>query len=176
MKNCFIIICLEVSKTTRDEYTRSAYSEMLARKNPAAYGDKMRASANIDDVVHVATDWARDGVLHHDRNDFADFARGKTLIMSGDRAYNAEVVVGIRANGEAVLYDVVDINPDSFEIKKAEPSTAVSTNELSNAIQEGSAGDKLAQNLGNVKYSLSDSEGKQLSPASHCHSQQISQL
>lgn len=66
---------------------------------------------------------------------------------------------GDGVNGEAVFYDVVDINPDSFEIKKAEPSTAVSTNELSNAIQEGFADDKVAQKDDAVKYPVPGTDG-----------------
>lgn len=150
------------NKKSRDEYIRSNYSEALARKNPEAYLDKMRAASVLDDVVRVATDWSNDGYLTHDRPDYVDFIRGKTLIMSGDHTYSAVVLAGIRENGQAVFHDVEDIYPDSFEIKESEPSTAVATNESPNAILESSDGGNVAQKGKNVKYSLSDSDGKQL--------------
>ena len=75
----------KVTKVSRDEYTRSNYTDMLYRKNPAAYADKMRAAANLDDVVVAATGWSKDGALKHPRNgNFIDFARGNTLIQSGE--------------------------------------------------------------------------------------------
>lgn len=117
------------NKKTRREYTKSNYSETLADKNPDAYQDKMRATDVIDDVIHVATDWTKDGKLKHKRSDFVDFIRGKTLFQSGENAYSATVIAGITKNGKAVFYDVVDITPDNFEIKKSgSPSTVLTKN------------------------------------------------
>lgn len=141
------------NKKSRDEYTRSNYSEALANKNPEAYLDKMRAASVLDDVVRVATDWANDGYLKHDRPDYVDFIRGKTLIKSGDRTYSAVVLAGIKENGQAVFHDVEDIYPDSFELKESELPTAVATNDSPNAILGSSDGVNVAQDGKNVKYS-----------------------
>lgn len=153
------------NKKSRDEYTRSDYSEALANNNPEAYLDKMRAASVIDDVVRVATDWANDGYLKYDNQDYVDFVRGKTLIRSGDKSYRAVVLAGIKENGKAVFHDVVDIYPDSFEIKESESYTAVATNKSPNAILKDSDGGIVAQNGVDVKskLSLSDSDGKKLS-------------
>ena len=150
------------NKDSRGEYTRSNYSEALARKNPTAYLDKMRATAVLNDVIQVATEWKNDNELKHDREDYVDFVRGKTLIMSGDRPYRAVVLAGITSDGRAIFHDVEDIYPDSFELKKSEPSTAVSANESPNAILEDSDAANVAQKRNNVKRSISDSTGKQL--------------
>ena len=148
------------NKDTRDEYTRSNYTDALARKNKTAFLDKMRASAVLDDVIQVATGWKNDNELKHDRDDYIDFVRGNTLILSGDRGYRAVVLAGITEDGRAVFHDVVDIYPDSFEIKKAESSTAVLANESPNAILEDSVAPNVAQDGAKVKqYSLSDGDG-----------------
>ena len=153
------------NKDTRDEYTRSDYTDALARKDHTAFLDKMRATAVLDDVIQVATDWKNDDGLKYDREDYVDFVRGKTLVMSGEKAYRAVVLAGITSEGKAIFHDVVDIYPDSFEIKKLESPTAVSANESPNAILGNSNAPKLAQKGSDVKgqFSLSDSYGKQLS-------------
>ena len=162
--NGFVINGIEYvgNKASRGEYTRSDYSEALARKNPTAYLDKMRAASVLDDVIRVATDWTNDGKLKYDRDDYVDFVRGKTLIMSGDRAYSAIVLAGITEDGKAVFHDVEDVYPDFFEIKKSESSTTVSASESPNSILEDSVAPNVTQDGENVKYSLSDSDGKQL--------------
>ena len=150
------------NKKSRGEYIRSNYSEALSKKNPEAYLDKMRAASVLDDVIRVAADWTNDGYLKHDRLDFVDFIRGKTLIKSGDRTYSAVVIAGVKDDGQALFYDVEDISPDSFEIKESEPSTAVATNKSPNAILESSDIDNVAQAENVVKHSLSDSDGNRL--------------
>ena len=133
------------NKATRDEYTRSDYTDTLARKDQTAFLDKMRASAVLDDVIKVATDWKNDNELKHERKDYVDFVRGKTLIMSGDRKYKAVVLAGITSDGKAIFHDVVDITPDSFEIKKEESPTAATTPGANSAIQGDSSGKTVAQ-------------------------------
>ena len=116
---------------------------------------------------HNASDWKNDGELTHDRDDYVDFVRGKTLIVSGDRKYRAIVLAGITGDGKTIFHDVEDVYPDSFEIKNTESPTTVSANELPNSILEDSVSPKVAQDLEKVKeqFSLSDSDGNQLSDA-----------
>ena len=143
------------NKDTRDEYTRSKYSEALAKHNPEAYLDKMRAASVVDDVIRVATDWTKDGELKYERKDFVDFVRGKTLIKSGDRTYKAVVLAGITKEGKTIFYDVEAVYPDSFEIKESESYTTIPTDELPNSILKDSDTETVAHNGKNVKYSLS---------------------
>ena len=153
-------ITRKVNKISRQEYTRSKYTEKLYKKSPDVFADKMRAADIADDIVVAATNWSRDGELKHPRDDnFVDFDRGTTLIMSGDTKYKAEVVVGITKNGEAVLYDVVDMEPTTFDIKETEASPTVTTQNAIDDTYEASAGDIVTENGKDVKtnFSLSKS-------------------
>jgi hypothetical protein len=144
-------ITRKVNRISRKEFTRSEYTNELFWWNSTAFLDKMRAANNLDDIVIAATDWARDGALKHPRTDnLVDFDHGTTLIASGDTKYEAEVVVGITDKGEAVFYDIVNMKPGNFSIKKEEPSTNVTTNESPDAVHEGSSGVTLAQQEQNV--------------------------
>ena len=150
-------ITRKVNRTSRREYTRSNYTESLYNKAPEVFADKMRAADIADDIVVAATDWSRDGGLKHPRtDDFVDFDHGNTLIVSGDAKYSAEVVVGITKNGEAVFYDVVDLKPAEFEVKKEEAPTTATTQNAIGDIQGTSFGENVTQENPNVKFSLSE--------------------
>ena len=111
----------------------------------------MRSASALDDIVPATTDWARDGKLVHPRVDnFVDFDHGNVLIETTGRQYNAEVVVGITDKGESVFYDVVDIEPVNFTLKKQEPSTNVTTNESPDAVHEGSLANSIRKSTRNV--------------------------
>ena len=156
-------ITRKVNRVSIREYTRSNYTESLYNQAPDVFADKMRAAEVADDIVVAATNWNRDGGLKHPRSDnFVDFDHGKTLILSGDAKYIAEVVVGITNAGEAVFYDVVDMQPAIFDIKKAESPTTATTQNAIGDIQGDSSRENIAQEGENVKYSLSDSDGKEL--------------
>ena len=162
-------ITKNVNRVSRNEYTGSKYSEKISKTMPQLYADKMRAANAIDDVVIAATDWARDGKLLHPRTDnFVDFDHGNVLIEVGRNQYVAEVVVGITNKGNAVFYDVVDIQPTQFTTIKEEPSPNVTTNKSPDIAYESSSVNTVPQQSaevkGNVRYSsrnARDSEGNQ---------------
>ena len=111
-------INVKVNRDSRREYARSNYSEALRKHDPNTYADKLRAASVADDIIIATTDWKRDGGLTKPRkDDFVDFDKGHTLIMSGTNQYTAEVIVGITSQGEFVFYDVEDMNPTQFDIK-----------------------------------------------------------
>lgn len=158
-------ITRKVNKKSWNEYTRSDYTEKLYNKAPDVFADKMRAAEVADDIVVVATDWSRDGYLKHPRDDnFVDFDHGKALIAAGNAKYTAEVVVGITDTGEAVFYDVVDMTPATFDIKKEESPTTATTQNAIGDIQGNSFDPNVAQNAPGVKqqFSLTDTNGRQL--------------
>ena len=149
-------ITRKVNRISRKEFIGSKYSEKIANTMPALFADKMRAAGAIDDVVIAATDWARDGKLVHPRTDnFVDFDHGKVLIEAGKNQYSAEVVVGITKTGDSVFYDVVDIQPAQFTIKKVEPSPNVTTNKSPDAAYESSTGGSITGQGENVKQKYS---------------------
>ncbi len=139
------------NKDTRDEYTRANYSEALAKKNPTAFRDKMRAANVLDEVVRVATNWKNDGQLTHPRTDYVDFVRGKALLMSGSRKYSVTVLAGVTGTGNVIFHDIVDVQPDSFTIKKSKIPTADTAKNSPHAILGISDGFSLSQPIANVK-------------------------
>ena len=156
-------ITRSVNRTSRKEYTGSKYSEKISKTMPQAYLDKMRAASVADDIVIASTDWARDGKLEHPRTDnFVDFDHGNVLIEVGKNQYSAEVVVGITSAGNAVFYDVVDIQPTQFTTIKEELSPNVTTNKSPDAAYESSSTDNVAQQgvdvKQNVRYSSRQSQ------------------
>ena len=152
-----------VNRTSRREYTRSNDTDRLYRKDKDAFADKMRMANNVDDVIIATTDWKQDGGLNYPREDnFVDFVKGDTLMMSGDAKYTAKVVVGIEDSGRKVFYDVEDISPTDFTIKETEPSSTATTNKSVGDILEGSVEKTLSQDGADVKqYSISDTSSKQ---------------
>ena len=156
-----------VNRVSRREFAASDYSEMLSKKAPQLFTDKMRTASAIDDVVIATTDWARDGKLKHPRTDnFVDFDHGRVLIKAGENHYSAEVVVGITYKGTAVFYDVVDIQPAHFQMQKEESPTDVTTNKSPDVIHGNSSEDTLPQHgtevKGNVRYSDRNSQSRQV--------------
>ena len=161
-------ITRKVNRRSRREYTRSDYTESLYNKTPDVFADKMRAADVADDIVVATTNWNRDGGLKHPRDDnFVDFDHGTTLIATKTAKYSAEVVVGITDNGEAVLYDVVDMKPTTFDIKKEESPTTATTQNAIGDIKGDSSTTILPQNSekssGKNDFPLSDSDGRELS-------------
>ena len=55
------------------------------------------------------------------------------------------LVVGITNTGEAVFYDVVDMNPTSFDLKKEESPTTATTQNAIGDIQGDSTTDNVSQ-------------------------------
>lgn len=156
-----------VNRVSRREFAASDYSEMLSKKAPQLFTDKMRTASAIDDVVIATTDWARDGKLKHPRTDnFVDFDHGRVLIKAGENQYSAEVVVGITDKGTAVFYDVVDIQPAHFQMQKEESPTDVTTNKSPDVIHGNSSENTLPQQgtevKGNVRYSDRNSQSRQV--------------
>ena len=116
---------IRVNQTTRREYTKSDYTQWLFNHSKGVFADKMRAAAKLDDVVLAATNWTKDGGLKHPRKDnFVDFGRGNVLMSIGGNKYSAEVILAYPQVGAPVLYDVVTLNPDSFDLINEKAASA----------------------------------------------------
>lgn len=148
-------ITRKVNKISVREFTRSKGTEALFKNRPDIFADKMRTSDILDDVIVASTDWSRDGGLKHPRADnFEDFDHGKILIQAGNNRYSAEVVVGITSNGDAVFYDVVNMVPVEFEVKRRNPPTATTQKAIGDML-EGSSEGRIAQETEEVKKKFS---------------------
>ena len=118
----------------------------------------MRAADIADDIVVASTNWSRDGKLNHKRKDnFVDFDHGNTLIAAGNAKYSAEVIIGITNAGNAVFYDVVNMSPASFEMKKEESPTIATAQNARDDIHGDSSDANIARENTSVKYSSSNS-------------------
>lgn len=116
---------IRVNQTTRREYTKSDYTQWLFNHSKGVFADKMRAAAKLDDVVLAATNWTKDGGLKHPRKDnFVDFGRGNVLMSIGGNKYSAEVILAYPQVGAPVLYDVVTLNHDSFDLINEKTASA----------------------------------------------------
>ena len=99
----------QVNKTTNDEFRRSESAVALMRSDPVAYNDKLKTVANADEIIRAAKNWIGEERNHNRKDDIVEFGRGNVMYRVGDNGYVADVLVGIRANGAAVLYDLVNI-------------------------------------------------------------------
>lgn len=108
---------IAVNRTSRLEYTGSKYSNKLKHQSKEVFVDKMRAAANLDDIVLASTDYINEELKHSRRDEFTQFAKGDVLLQINNNKYTANVVVGITDDSETVLYDVVNVQPTNFQLK-----------------------------------------------------------
>ena len=155
---------IQINQTTNREFRESRSARGVKKESLQKFNDKLRTIANADEILKVAKDWIGEEKQHIRKDDIVEFARGNVAYKIGDKGYEAEVVVGIRKNGNAVLYDLVNV----YEKKIVEKSVAKGNNKYSLRREDFSTDDNIAQNNNNVntknkKYSLSESNSNLLS-------------
>lgn len=116
---------ISIDKQSRREMTFSRYMQWLYHNDPQTRADKLRATDNADEILRAATGWVNEGLNHPRTDNIRDFARGNVLLRVGGNDYAAEVVVGTRVNGEMILYDVLNMQPASFEKREADAAKTV---------------------------------------------------
>ena len=57
----------------------------------------------------MANNWVGEELKHTRKDDIVEFARGNIRYRVGDNGYIADVIVGTRKSGSAVLYDIKNI-------------------------------------------------------------------
>ena len=105
---------IEISGKSRNELTRSRYTSVLAAEDPTVYGDKMRSTNNMDEILQTSDGYAEEPLKHGRRDDITSFERGNVRIRVGGRDYTAEVVIGKRKNGGSLLYDILNLQRTSI--------------------------------------------------------------
>ena len=108
---------IKVNAVTRNEFTWSKNTQYYRGRDEIIYQDKMKAGGHLDEIVLASTSYVNEGLKHARKDNFKEFARGDVYMKIGGNSYSAKVVVGFTGN-EMVLYDVVDIQPAQFDIKK----------------------------------------------------------
>lgn len=152
---------IQINKTTNDEFRRSNSANGVLAGSEQAYKDKLRTIANADEILSAARNWIGEATKHDRKDDIVEFARANVMYRVGENGYVADVLVGTRKNGAAVLYDLVNI----YEKQIAEAPVTVASDNRSQRRQDASAEQMVAQTDPNVKprFSLSDTDGRQLS-------------
>lgn len=98
---------LTINSGARKEYTNSKYTRMIQRSQPEIYYDKMKAAGMIDDVIKASFGYTNEKT-NHGKYDY--YSRGKVYLDIDGNQYMADVVIGKRANGDAVIYDLTKLN------------------------------------------------------------------
>jgi hypothetical protein len=111
---------IKVDRSSKKELTFSKESQYLRRKEPDIYRDKLLATNNADEILQSNRNYVNEEAKHERKDDLEQFARVDLLLQVGQNQYKAETLVGTKKNGEAVLYDIVNIKPTSFREKKTE--------------------------------------------------------
>ncbi len=109
---------IKVNQKSRQEFTNSKYSKYLRDNNSVMYEDKLKSSGHLDEIVLASTNYINEDLKHVRNDSFVEFARGDVLMRIGDNDYSAKVIVGFTKKAEMVLYDVIELNTTSFDIKK----------------------------------------------------------
>lgn len=109
---------IKVNAITRDEFTKSKYSQHQKKYNKNIYKDKFKSANNLDEIIIASTNYVNEDLKHQRKDKFKEFARGDVLVKVGNNDYLAKVIVGITTSKSMVLYDVIDFTSTKFNIKK----------------------------------------------------------
>lgn len=98
-----------VNNKTNREWRRSKDAGVLYSSDKQTYYDKIRAFNNADELMQTSTNYVGEAPKHPRKDNFREFARGKVDYKVGENGYTADVVVGIKPDGSALLYDIVNV-------------------------------------------------------------------
>lgn len=119
---------IKINKQSRQEMTFSRYMQRLFNTEPDLYADKLRATANADEILKASRNWVNEALLHPRNDAMIDFARGEVLIRVGDSDYTAEVIVGNQGSRGLLLYDVLNIKRTTIQEQKNSAGTEYTAN------------------------------------------------
>lgn len=109
---------IKINATSRGELRASEYSKYLRDNNSTVYHDKMAVTNNADELLQSNRDYVNEEIKHERKDNIKQFGRGEILFKVGQNTYAADMVVGNKADGSMVMYDIVNIRPESFNEKK----------------------------------------------------------
>lgn len=133
------------------EWVYSKDAKSLYRSNQAAFNDKMQSFQNANELIEVAKSYINEEAVH--KKKFDNFARGEVRFKVGDNGYIADILIGIRRNQSAELYDIVNITPT----KITENSGRYVTDSTVQTRQEFSVDSSVPQTNSNVNTDAENS-------------------
>lgn len=116
---------IKVNRKTVNEYLYSEYTKNLRSNDKKTFKDKLRASNNLDEIIVSSINYVNEDLNHLRKDNIVQFARGNVLMQIGNNQYNAKVIIGFTSGNNMLLYDLINLTPDSFKvkIKKADTHT-----------------------------------------------------
>ena len=99
-----------VNAKTNSEFTGSDWALALKKEHPDWFNDKIQTLAYADDILKSAKSWINRAPKHPRKDKITSFGHGEILYKVGNNGYSAEVIVGLKDDGSAVLYDIIKIN------------------------------------------------------------------
>lgn len=133
------------------EWVYSKDAKSLYRSNQDAFNDKMQSFQNANELIEVAKSYINEEAVH--KKKFDNFARGEVRFKVGDNGYIADILIGIRRNQSAELYDIVNITPT----KITENSGRYVTDSTVQTRQEFSVDSSVPQTNSNVNTDAENS-------------------
>lgn len=104
-----------INAVTGKEWRFSKDAKRLLSSDQTAYRAKTEIMNNADEVLRVARAWVNEQAKHESSRGFVNFGRGQVAFKVGNQGYSADVVVGIKSNGNAYLYDLVNVQKIKIE-------------------------------------------------------------
>ena len=109
---------IKINAISRGELRNSEHSKYLRDNKSAMYRDKMAVTNNADELLQSNRNYVDEGLKHERKDNIKQFGRGEILFKVGQNTYAADMVVGNKADGSMVMYDIVNIRPENFNKKK----------------------------------------------------------
>lgn len=114
-----------------NEWVFSRDATNLLKNDKQKFDDKMQSFQNANELLETAKSFINEEAVH--KKKFDNFARGVVRFMVGDNGYTADILVGIRNNQNAELYDIVNIAPTKIA-ETPNDSVVGETTQISNGI------------------------------------------
>ena len=162
-----------IGKDLPGEYTHSKYTDSLRKRNPTLLKAKNRAANDFGLLIETATNRRWEKTKHEQSKDakygmyrydsaFAFPVKDGSGKITNVRAYDAELLIRNASDGKKYLYDIVNIKENTASaIDLQQRETRLAAYE---AASRGSVTpNNVAQDGENVKFSLKDSAGRELS-------------
>lgn len=100
---------IQINAKTNREWRMSNSARTLMQGDSMTYNDKLSVIGNADELLATAKSWIGEKTKHNRNDDIVEFARGVVEYKVGENGYAADIIVGTRANGSAVLYDLINV-------------------------------------------------------------------
>lgn len=151
---------IKVNRKTVNEYLYSEYTKNLRSNDKKTFKDKLRASNNLDEIIVSSINYVNEDLNHLRKDNIVQFARGNVLMQIGNNQYNAKVIIGFTSGNNMLLYDLINLTPDSFKvkIKKADTHTVQQSKSTENDRTRVSADVGLPRNNKSVNEKFSVDE------------------